>query len=206
MRFATAIFVVFTAGLFTADDTKKDDAELMKGKWKAVSMSIGGEPAPEEFVKDFKLNFDAKTYTNTTSGDMVEEGEYAIDATKSPKTIDFDIKKGPDEGKKQLGLYKLDGDKLTIVVATAGSKDRPTSLKVEKGTDAVEFVLERSQVNRRSRLTTAIPSPALRRLPADNSPAMANYPPSVSIAEAGARHNQFDCKILELYSPWYEYC
>ncbi len=143
MRFATAIFVLSTAGFLTADDAKKDDAESFKGKWKAVSISIQGEPAPDEFVNEFKCNFDGKDYTNTSSADMVEEGSYTIDETKSPKTIDFDIKKGQDAGKKQLGLYKLDGDKLTIVVTEAGSKERPKSLKVEKGSGLFEFVLER---------------------------------------------------------------
>jgi len=141
MRIATAIFVLSAVGFLAADDTKKDE-ELLKGKWKAVSMSISGEPASEEDVKSFKLNFDGKDYTNSV-GDMTEEGSYTIDSSKSPKTIDLDIKKGQDAGKKQLGVYKLDGDKLTIVVPSAGAKNRPTSLKVEKGSDLVEFVLER---------------------------------------------------------------
>jgi uncharacterized protein (TIGR03067 family) len=142
MRLTVAFVVLCAAGIVAADDTKKDDAEAIKGKWKALSISMSGEPAPEELVKDFKINFESKDYTNTV-GDMTEEGSYSIDSTKSPKTIDFDIKKGQDEGKKQLGVYKLDADKLTLVVSAAGSKDRPTSLTVEKGSGLTEFVLER---------------------------------------------------------------
>jgi uncharacterized protein (TIGR03067 family) len=143
MRIATAIVAFAAVGLLAADDPKKDDAELFKGKWKAVSMLTGGEPAPDEFVKAFKCTFEAKEYSNTSSGDMSEEGSYTIDATKSPKTIDFDIKKGNDQGKKQLGIYKFDGEKLTIIVTEAGSKDRPTSFTVDKGSSAFGFVLEK---------------------------------------------------------------
>ncbi len=142
MRVAAAIFVLSAVGFVAADDAKKDDAELLKGKWKAVSISMGGEPQPDEVVKDFKMNFDGKEYKNTM-GDMVEEGSYTIDASKSPKTIDFDIKKGPDKDKKQLGLYKIENDKVTIVAKPAGATDRPTSLTVEKGSDLLELVLER---------------------------------------------------------------
>jgi uncharacterized protein (TIGR03067 family) len=142
MRLTAAFVVLCAAGILAADDTKKDDAEAIKGKWKAVSISMGGEPQADELVKNFTLNFESKDYTNSV-GDMVEEGSYSIDSTKSPKTIDFDIKKGPDEGKKQLGVYKLDGDKLTFVVSAAGSTDRPKSLTVEKGSELFEFVLER---------------------------------------------------------------
>ncbi len=142
MRLTAAFVVLCAAGILAADDTKKDDREAIKGKWKAVSISMSGEPQADELVKNFKLNFESKDYTNTV-GDMVEEGSYSIDSTKSPKTIDFDIKKGPVEGKKQLGVYKLDGDKLTLVMSAAGSTDRPTSLTVEKGGALAEFVLER---------------------------------------------------------------
>ena len=142
MRIATAIFVLSAVGILAADDTKKDDAELLKGKWKAVSISMGGDPQPDELVKDFKMSFDGKEYTNT-AGDMVEEGAYTIDASKSPKTIDFDIKKGPDKDKKQLGVYKMENDKLTIVAKPAGSNERPKSLDIEKGSDLLQVVLER---------------------------------------------------------------
>jgi uncharacterized protein (TIGR03067 family) len=142
MRVAAAIFVLSAVGFVAADDAKKDDAELLKGKWKAVSISMGGEPVPDEVVKDFKMNFDGKEYKNT-AGDMVEEGSYTIDASKSPKTIDFDIKTGPDAGKRQLGIYKIEGEKLTMVVARAGSDERPKSFTVDPDSTIVEIVLEK---------------------------------------------------------------
>ena len=115
----------------------------LKGKWSAVSIKHGGQSAPDEFLKDFKFTFEEKTYTNVVNDDVIEEGEYTIDDSKSPKTIDFDIKKGQDEGKKQIGIFKIEGDKMTIVIAEAGEKDRPNSFKVEEGSSLIEAVLER---------------------------------------------------------------
>ena len=145
MRLASALLVVCAIGFLTADDPKNKDADSPKGKWTAVSISMGGMAVPDEVVKGFKFNLDDKTYTNIIKEEVVEEGEYKIDATMSPKTIDFDIKKGRDDGKKQLGIYKIDGEKLTIVAAVAGSDERPKSFNVESGSQLLELVLEKAK-------------------------------------------------------------
>jgi uncharacterized protein (TIGR03067 family) len=146
MRLKITAILLCVAGTIAADDPKKtDDAEQFKGEWKLVSMKQGGQAAPAELVKGIRINFDGKDYVNT-AGEMVEEGSYTLDATQSPKTIDLDIKKGDDAGKKQLGIYKLEGGKLKLTVAEAGSKDRPKSLETKDGDNNVEFVFEREKV------------------------------------------------------------
>jgi len=145
MRLASTLFLLSAVGFLAGDDPKKDDADSFKGKWSAVSISIGGKPAPDELVKGFRLNFDEKTYTNLMGDEVAEEGEYKIDASKSPKTIDIDIKKGQDKGKKQIGIYKFDGDKLTIIAAMAGSDERPKSFTVEPDSPVAEYVLAKAK-------------------------------------------------------------
>jgi uncharacterized protein (TIGR03067 family) len=146
MRVVKLVLMLSVVGLIAADEPKskkKDDAEAIKGKWKAVSMKMGKQSTPEEFLKTFRCQFDEKTYNNTVSDEVIEEGSFTIDSSKTPKTIDFDIKKGHDEGKKQLGVYKLEGDKLTIVLTRAGSTERPKSLEPEEGSEVIEVVLEK---------------------------------------------------------------
>jgi uncharacterized protein (TIGR03067 family) len=110
----------------------------------AVSLKLGATSAPAEFVREFKFKFDDKDYTNTALGQSEkEEGGYTIDSSKTPKTIDFDIKTGNDKGKKQLGIYKLDGDKLTIVAASAGETERPKTLEPEPDAGLLVIVLKR---------------------------------------------------------------
>jgi uncharacterized protein (TIGR03067 family) len=144
MRIMTAFFFLSAIGLVAADDAKKEETKL-KGKWTAVSLKHAGQSLPDEALKTFSCTFEEKTYNNVMNGEVVEEGDFTIDDSKSPKTIDFDIKKGHDEGKKQIGIFKIDGDKMTIVVAEAGVKDRPTSFKIEEGSNLIEAVLERAK-------------------------------------------------------------
>ena len=140
----TFLLVCLLATVAADDPPKKDDAETLKGTWKALSVKEGGRNAPEEFVKSMTFNFDGKKYTQKVQ-DQSEEGDYSIDASQSPKTIDLDIKTGNDQGKKQVGIYKFEDGKLTFIVAKAGSKDRPKSFKLEKDADVIEFVLEREK-------------------------------------------------------------
>ena len=145
MKLANAVVLLSAVAFIAADEPKKDDAEALKGNWSAVSLKEGGRSAPDDLIKKFKASFDGKGYTNIVEGDVIEVGDYTIDASKTPKTIDFDIKKGQGEGKKQLGIFQIDGDKLTLVVAVPGSPDRPKSIKPENADPVSELVLERAK-------------------------------------------------------------
>ena len=59
-------------------------------------------------------------------GEMEEEGTIKIDAAKKPATLDFEITAGNDKGKNQVGIYKIDGDTMTICLAQPGVDKRPT--------------------------------------------------------------------------------
>lgn len=145
MRLAGAMLILSVVGLLAADDAKKDDADALKGKWSVISVTQGGQAAEADRIKDLKIAFDDKSYTVTGSEALAEEGAYTIDASKSPKTIDFDIKKGQQAGSLQLGVFKIEGGKLTIVASLAGAKERPTSFKVEAGAPLIELVLEKAK-------------------------------------------------------------
>jgi uncharacterized protein (TIGR03067 family) len=145
MTLTTMFLLVFSLATVAVDDPpKKDDAESLKGTWKALSVKQGGQDVPEEIVKSMTFNFDGKKYIQKGQ-DLGEEGDYSVDPSQSPKTIDLDIKTGNDQGKKQIGIYKIEDGKLTFIVAMAGSKDRPKSFKPEDGADVIEFVLEREK-------------------------------------------------------------
>jgi uncharacterized protein (TIGR03067 family) len=145
MRPAIGVLILCAFGAIAADDPQKtDDAEAFKGDWKAVSVTQSGQAVPAEIATHVKFHFDGKSYVNKLD-DMVEEGGYTIDPSKTPKTIDIDIKTGDDKGKKQLCIYKLDKDKLTIIAAKAGATERPTSFNSEAGSEVIEFVLEREK-------------------------------------------------------------
>ena len=145
MKLANAFVMISAVVFIAADEPKKDDAEALKGNWSAVSLKQGGKSAPDDLIKKFKANFDGKGYTNIVDGEVIEVGGYTVDISKTPRTIDFDIKKGQGEGKKQLGIFQIEGNKLTLVVADPGAPDRPKSMKPEDTDPVVEVVLERAK-------------------------------------------------------------
>ena len=145
MKFANVLLLLASAGVLVADEPKKDDAEALKGSWSAVSLKQGGKSAPDDLIKKLKASFDGKGYTNIVDGEVIELGGYTIDSSKTPKTIDFDIKKGQGEGKKQLGIFQIEGNKLTLVVAEPGSPDRPKSIKPEDTDPVIAVMLERAK-------------------------------------------------------------
>lgn len=144
-KFAAPILFCFCAFAAIADDdAKKSDADTFKGEWKPVSVKQNGQAAPAEFLNAMTFKFDGEKYVQT-AGPASEEGNYTLDPSKTPKTIDLDIKTGMDQGKKQLGIYKIEDGKITVIVAAAGSKDRPKSFTPAEGDDVLEFVLERAK-------------------------------------------------------------
>jgi uncharacterized protein (TIGR03067 family) len=145
MRLAIAAMLLFSAQLVTADAQTKNDAEELKGNWTAKSLKQGGKAAPEDLIAKFQTRFDGKNYKNVADGQVVEEGTYTIDSSKTPKTIDFDIKSGESQGKKQLAIFQVEGDKLTLVVAEPGSAVRPKALNPDKTDPFIELVLERTK-------------------------------------------------------------
>jgi uncharacterized protein (TIGR03067 family) len=142
MKFLAALSVMCAIALVGADEPKKKETTL-KGKWSLVSLTHGGKAASADLLKDFKSTFEEKSYKNVMNGEVIEEGEFSFDDAKSPKTIDFDIKKGHSEGKKQVGIFKIEEEKLTLVLAEPDVTERPTSFKIEEGSRLIEAVLER---------------------------------------------------------------
>jgi uncharacterized protein (TIGR03067 family) len=113
-----------------ADDDKKGDAVKkaapLEGTWVATSWKRGdGEVGKDKVATELKLT--KTTYEFPTGINRIsKKGAIQLDAAKG--TIDFTPEDGPAAGKTLLGLYKVEGDTLTLCFTTAG-RDRPKELK-----------------------------------------------------------------------------
>jgi uncharacterized protein (TIGR03067 family) len=147
MQRIICVLVVLSAPLpltaDTGDDVKKE-LKALQGKWKAVALEAGGKPLPKDAVPDFTYIIGAD---GKAAGKM-PQGEYTaaitVDPKKDPKTIDNLHESGDQKGKKQYGVYKLEGDKLTVCITAPGraEADRPKDFNT-KDTANVLFVFER---------------------------------------------------------------
>jgi uncharacterized protein (TIGR03067 family) len=120
------------------DPKQKPDTELIQGTWLIVGLEAGGKAEPDRnyrnntivFIKD-KATLQERSYSPI-------DFTLALDPTKTPKTIDLTTK-----GNVLNGIYKLDGDDLTICLSIGGK--RPAEFATKPGGDLVEtFVLKRS--------------------------------------------------------------
>ncbi len=115
-------------------DTAKKGAEL-DGTWVGTA---GGEYGEWTFkISAGKVEIKGPEYD-------FYSGTVTLNTKTNPKQADFKISKCsmPEyEGKTSLGIYKLDGDKLTLVASEPGSMSRPYYL--ESGGGAMLFSLTR---------------------------------------------------------------
>ena len=139
---ALAVGLLAVVGAAAAED-KKPDKDQLQGNWKVASvLAAGMEPQNKDEIVGMELKFKG----SKVSGEPFEV-EFKLDASKDPREIDFTILKSPNEGEKGKevpGVYKLEGDKLTVHISYPGGS-RPTDFECKQGTRTTLLVLERTK-------------------------------------------------------------
>jgi RNA polymerase sigma factor (sigma-70 family) len=125
-----------------AADKEKDQKgeENILGAWTVESAEEGGQKAPEGAFALAKLIFAADAKITVTQPDGAEtEGTYKLDPTKKPKEFSYTN----HNGLTASGIYKLEGDTLTVCYDPAG--DPPTEFVSKQGTSVRLQVLKREK-------------------------------------------------------------
>jgi uncharacterized protein (TIGR03067 family) len=118
------------SALPAADD--KEDMDRFEGEWSGVSLVLNGQALPADFVKSFKRVVKGNETTVLNGGQVILKATYTVDASKSPRSIDYQITQGPDKGKMQLGIYEFEGEMVRVCLSQPGS-DRPTEFASKAG-------------------------------------------------------------------------
>ena len=127
-----------------AAGAKLDPAKLV-GEWTYVSgKNNGADVEKDRLTGKVKFTKDTITLASGMGQDFVIG--YKVDASKSPATIDMDIKDGPIKEGKAEGIIELKGDDLKFCYAPtfAGGK-RPTKFESTADSQAFYFVLKRAK-------------------------------------------------------------
>jgi uncharacterized protein (TIGR03067 family) len=132
-----------------SDDVRKE-LKALAGKWKAVALEAGGKPLPKQAVPDFTFIVGADGKSIGQMPKVKYQAKVSVDPTKTPKTIDNVHETGVHKGKKQFGIYKLEGDKWIVCMTAPGAaqSDRPKSFDT-KDTGNVVFIFERVKVDKK---------------------------------------------------------
>jgi uncharacterized protein (TIGR03067 family) len=133
--------VLLTAGLTT--DARAQAASKLDGAWTAVSAERDGKPADE--LNGHRLTFAGNTFVVDRDGKVLYKGTFKADPARRPARIDFRNTEGEAKGATWLGVYRLEGDTLTIADnAPDPMKPRPTRLSTTAGSGHVMLTFKRA--------------------------------------------------------------
>jgi len=150
-RFGLAAVIFACVCTATAQQPKltKTDPELIRGSWWIVRLESGGKQQSDKGFKGNTLTFSKVKMVDTA---ILSERPYQpveftfkLDPSQTPKTIDLMTR-----GNTAHGIYKLNGDDLTICMSLGGS--RPTEFTTRAGGDTETFTLKRNRWERYSGL------------------------------------------------------
>ncbi len=127
--------ILITAGLISAGDAKakRRPTDAIAGTWIVVELVEAGKKAPEAKAKSLRLVFKADTVAITIKDKPVVKGTIAVDAGRTPATIDIRYKR---DGKEYTipGVYELKGDGLKLCHPLAEGGNRPSAIEATAGT------------------------------------------------------------------------
>jgi uncharacterized protein (TIGR03067 family) len=106
----------------------KAELKQLEGKWGGSSTMTDGQQSGGFQLVFFDFNGDAVVIQDMNVGLRVD-GKVKVDPKASPKTMDIVLEKGTRQG-----IYRLEGDKLTICWGAEKDSSRPKEFTGEKGT------------------------------------------------------------------------
>jgi uncharacterized protein (TIGR03067 family) len=119
----------------------KSDAEAIQGEWRVVYGEMDGKALAPEIYKGQTWTFGAQKISMGRNGQEVISVRYKLDTAKQPKQIDVAA-----EGRSGSGIYKLEGDTLTVCAPTGPDSEtiaRPSEFKTKPGSSTVLTKFER---------------------------------------------------------------
>ena len=126
------------------EEAVKKDLARLQGEWTMVSGSANGESMSEEMRKEMKRVCKGDEITVTMGGQVFLKAKLTLDPSKKPKTIDYEMTEGFTKGKKQLGIYEINGDTFKACFSSPGS-ERPTELKAGDGLTFSEWKRKKTE-------------------------------------------------------------
>ena len=104
------------------------DRAKHQGTWAVTSMVREGKEADATVAASIVRVVEGDHIVWKRSGKSFAGTNFDVDATKIPATIDLIPDGGPAQDKRVLGIYRLDGETLTICVADVG-QPRPVAFE-----------------------------------------------------------------------------
>lgn len=105
-----------------------EGAEELAGEWKPTALIRDGDALPPSMLKYGRRTATASEVSVKFGPQVVLQARYSVDRSQSPMAMDYELA----DGKRQAGIWKLDGGQLTTCFGAPGSA-RPAQFGSRKG-------------------------------------------------------------------------
>lgn len=108
-----------------------EQLRALEGTWAFTALEVDGSVQPPVAFSAARLVIDGDRFAMEDAMARYE-GVFDIDVEASPHTIDVEFVAGPEAGNVSRGLFRLDGERLTICIGLAG-RARPEGFATSPG-------------------------------------------------------------------------
>lgn len=138
-----ALILLLSGATHTAVAAEAEGGAALLGAWKAVTAQQDGVPAPD--LIGHRLVFTGDKFTIfDAAGGLLYAGTYTLDPAAQPAHIDFHGTAAGDRGQLWEGIYRQQGDALTIIDdAPNPAKGRPSEFAAPPGSGYVMIEFQR---------------------------------------------------------------
>jgi len=128
-------------GAPAAKEAPKKEAPSIVGEWIGEKLVGGGkeQPVPAERIV-FTFTADGRFEVKGGANERPTVATYKIDTKKSPVEIDLDA----GVRGAMPGIFKIDGDTLTICVSGGKDGERPTKFESPEGSGSILATFKRA--------------------------------------------------------------
>src|SRR4051794_8453583 len=132
-----SVLALLAAHLLAGSASPDDKAlEAFQGKWKKICLMVDGKEVPADRYEDQVTTVKGGERLILKGEKVVQRATFTVNPNTNPPQIDLTPTEGDYKGKTYNGLYKIEGDTVTILIDLVG-QGRPTDFSCDKGSSRV---------------------------------------------------------------------